>query len=266
MLFICLPLGIFAQNDSVTNKSIDSLLVLNDTIKTGKISFSLENHRKGAKTTDKYVFTLLFSQDGDRIKFNITDSMNQKQYVCNGYTVYTIDHKKKKYGVAIASQGRKRKITTISITMLKNLFVDYYVRENVRMHLPKQISHKQLSTNNDTIEISGIMKVSGIHVKNTKDSLATVTEADVKIVLDPENRILKSYTKNLQDKETFKKGIILKSEYTLLSFEINKEYYTKPQHYEGLYYAKYGDLYHTKKYKSFTSENYNFENQAFYNW
>jgi len=257
IFFICSSFRVYAQNNSDTNKSINSVLMPNDSIKTGKITFSLENHRKGAKTADKYVFTLLFTQDDNRIKFNITDSSNLKQYIYNGYTLYTIDHKKKKYGVEIASQKQKRRINTSSIIILKNLFVDYYITNDVRKHLPKQITYKQLSTNNDTIELSGMMKVSGFHVKNTKDSLALTTEADVKIVFEPENGILQSYQKDLRDKKTLKKGTILMSEYTLLSFTINETRYTLPQYYEGLFYAKGYKL---------ASDYFKFNRENFYNW
>lgn len=249
---------IYAQGDleyMEYKESKLSFLKLNDSIETGKIVFSLENQRKGSKPTEKNIFTLLFSKENDYIKFNLTDSLNQRQYVCNGHILYSIDHQKKRYGTRIVLSKRNSKSSPLFFP--QNMFFDYFIRDEIIKHLPKPIDNKQISVNHDTIKAIGKMKVFGLYSKNSKDSLPALTDANVEIVFEPETMMLKSYRKILTDKKSFKKGTILQSKYTLLSSRINEEIFSRPQYYEGLYYAR--------DYKPFPNDNYRYS-KAFYNW
>lgn len=240
-------------------QNFSSLPSLNDSIKTGKIDFCLENQRKKSKTIDKYMFTLIFSKDENGINFNFIDSLKQIQYVCNGDTLYIIDHKKSKYGNTKAYNKPMRSFFALTMnTPLNNAFLDYYLGSSMRKHLPKPIENKQVSVNNDTINLTGKMKIRWNHVKNTKDSLAAITDVNVEIIFESETMILKSYRKILTDKKSFKKGTILQSEYRLLSAKMNDEKFSQPQYYEVLYYAR--------GYKPFSNDKYKNSNKAFYNW
>lgn len=252
---VCLSTKIYAQGDleyMEYKESKLSFLKLNDSIETGKIVFSLENQRKGSKPTEKNIFTLLFSKENDYIKFNLTDSLNQRQYVCNGHILYSIDHQKKRYGTRIVLSKRNSKSSPLFFP--QNTFFDYFIRDEIIKHLPKPIDNKQISVNHDTIRANGKMKVPGLHLKNSKDTLPNLTDANVEIIFESETMILKSYRKILIDKKSFKKGTILQSEYILLSAKINDEKYAQPQYYEGLYYAR--------NYKPFPNNSYKY----FYNW
>ena len=252
VFIVCLMNFTWAQNFSLFPS-------LNDSIKTGKIDFSLENQRKKSKKIDKYMFTLIFSKDENGMNFNFIDSLKQRQYVCNGDTVYIIDHKKSKYGNTNAYNKPTRKFYAITMNhTLNNAFLDYYLGSSMQKHLPKQIENKQVSTNNDTINLTGKMTIRWNHIKKAKDSLAAITDANVEIIFEPETMILKSYRKILTDKKSFKKGTILQCEYTLLSVRINDEKYALSQYYEGLYYAR--------GYKPFPNDNYKNRNKDFYNW
>jgi len=230
------------QERVVDNPEIQKLLALSETIQSGKISFVVNEKRKGKKgksVTDLKEYKVTFFKTGKMINFyyvdfqynllNVTDSM---QYVYNGKTWYIIDHKKKICEIDTIYCKVTCLYPFIYPIVLLNEMLSFYIR-NDWILFPRNEFIEEMRKTGDTTFVK--LETSCLSPDGKKGKKVLFTK---EYEWNINKSTLLRYCKAVKDDSGYSPKTVIKTETLLTDASLNNEKYADAELYNGLNYAK----------------------------
>jgi len=261
------------QERVIDSSEIEMFLALSKTIRSGEITFVVNDERKDKSVARSNEYKITFFKTGELIdidkvvfRYNLLDVADSMQYIYDGEIFYVINHKKKTYSIDImlydysagkdytidperktcGSIGYKRYIFPfIYPPELVNELFWFYIREDWRGAFYRIENIKEMQKRgSSTVVTMETSRVSPDWYPNWGDDFLPDWENANYVLFTEEyewdisKSLLLRYSSTVKDDSGYSQKTIVKTETLLIDASLNNEKHLDTALYNGLNHAK----------------------------